>query len=397
MALDARRFRRGIQLLTYVMRPLRVCHIASGDLWAGAEVQIAALLKDLKRFSDVEVSAVVLNKGRLYGELTSSGIRVTLYDERYLNSLKILQGLIRDLRIQTPHIIHTHRYKENVLSSIASKVIGGVALVQTVHGLQERLTGWGWSKIALYAGINGIATRYATQGMIGVSKEIVYVLKQRYPTLTIAHISNGIDVSSVHASVAAEVKRKELGIPDNAVVVGTVCRLTPIKGIEYLIKAVKHLQQNGALGQLRLVLVGDGPSRPLLEELTAELGLKHEVLFLGTRDDVYDLINVFDVYALPSLHEGIPMALLEAMTLGRPVVASRVGGIPEVITDQVNGRLVPAENPIALAETIKELAVSADQRLALGERAKNYAHEHHDLKRMSSMTRAFYRHVVGQV
>jgi glycosyltransferase involved in cell wall biosynthesis len=135
----------------------------------------------------------------------------------------------------------------------------------------------------------------------------------------------------------------------------------------------------------------------LLEELTAELGLKHEVLFLGTRDDVYDLINVFDVYALPSLHEGIPMALLEAMTLGRPVVASRVGGIPEVITDQVNGRLVPAENPIALAETIKELAVSADQRLALGERAKNYAHEHHDLKRMSSMTRAFYRHVVGQV
>jgi len=121
---------------------------------------------------------------------------------------------------------------------------------------------------------------------------------------------------------------------------------------------------------LRLFIVGDGPLRSTLESLARELAIDRQTLFLGMRDDVYDLMNLFDIYALPSLHEGIPMALLEAMALGRPVVASRVGGIPEVVTDGAEGKLVPAQEVAALTQALKTLALSPPLREQMGESAR---------------------------
>src|SRR5437763_16697143 len=114
------------------VEPLRICHIASGDLWAGAEAQIAGLLRELKGFSDLDIAAVLLNQGRLYYELTNMGVRTELYEENKLTSWTILRSLFTFFKMWQPDVVHTHRYKENVLGGIAAKLSEVPIVVQTV-------------------------------------------------------------------------------------------------------------------------------------------------------------------------------------------------------------------------------------------------------------------------
>lgn len=369
---------------------MRVCHIASGDLWAGAEVQIAGLLGELKTFSDLEVTAILLNKGRLHDELLSKGIRVVVYDETRLNFLQIFSALRANLREQRPHVLHTHRYKENILTGIAAKLSSVPFTVRTVHGLQENLRGWQRTKMSVYLWLEGMVAQWTRQYTVGVSEEIATIMRQRLPRNTVVCIHNGIDVENVRPSIDRVTKRRELGIPDEAIVVGTVSRLVPVKGIEYLLRAIGRLCEELPETAVRLLLVGEGPSRSKLEALTCELGIERKTLFLGHRSDVYDLMNLFDIFALPSLHEGMPMALLEAMALGRPVVASRVGGIPEVVTDGAEGRLVPAQDIHCLSRALRELALSRTLREQLGRAAKERILRSFERKHMAAEVRELY-------
>jgi len=230
--------------------------------------------------------------------------------------------------------------------------------------------GWKRAKIGAYGWINWGIARWTGQGIIGVSAEIAAMMKHRLPRNPVLCVHNGIDLKKVRPTVNCGQKRQQLGIPENALVIGAVGRVVAVKGMEYLLRAVSDLRRQLETMSVRLVIVGDGPLRPTLEALATELAIEQQTLFLGTRDDVYDLINLFDIYALPSLHEGNPMALLEAMALARPVVASRVGGIPELVTDGADGNLVPAQDVAALTQALKQLALSPLLRNKLGEAAR---------------------------
>lgn len=373
------------------MRRLRICHIASGDLWAGAEVQMSGLLQELKVFPDLELSAVLLNGGRLFEELVVMGIPVTIYDEARLNAWQILTSLRAYFSEWRPDVVHTQRYKENILGGIAAQFSATPVVIQTIHGLQERLSGRRHGKMTLYSWLNNMVTRRTAQTIVGVSEEIRDLLRRKFPKTEVVCIHNGIDVRKVLPSVSGEVMRKELCIPEKALVIGTVCRLTPVKGIEYLLQAVSRLCVDRNLKPMKLIIVGDGPLRLKLEGFAAELGIGQDTLFLGVRNDVYDLMNLFDIFVLPSLHEGVPMALLEALALGCPVVASRVGGIPEVLEDMVGGRLVPAQDVWALGEAIKKLALSRELRERLGKVGRERVTQYYDGKNMASQVRELYR------
>ena len=371
-------------------RQLRICHVASGDLWAGAEVQIVGLLEQLRAFPDLAVSAVLLNKGKLLDELFARGIPVTLYDETRLSSLQLLKAFYRLFRKQGFDTVHTHRYKENVLAGIAAKLASVPHAVQTVHGLQERMRGWERAKLGAYAWMSLNVARWTDQGIIGVSEEIAAVMKRVLPRNPVVCVHNGIDVKKIRPTVNSRQKRQQLGISENALVIGTVGRLVPVKGIDYLLRAICALRRDLAEVPLRLVIVGDGPLRSTLETLATELAIDQQVLFLGTRDDVYDLINLFDIYALPSLHEGIPMALLEAMALARPVVASRVGGIPELVTDGAEGKLVPFQDVAALSQALKELALSPALREQMGKAGRERITQSYENKETAAEVRDLY-------
>lgn len=374
---------------------LRVCHIASGDLWAGAEVQVVSLLGALRRFTDLQVSAVVLNKGRLMDELRMLRIPVTLLDESRLGSFELFTALRVHLWQVRSDIIHSHRYKEHIFGVLAAKLSHNPAIIQTYHGLEENLRGLAALKMTGYSWLNMMAANLFVRGVIGVSENIAARLKWYMPLANVCCIRNGLDFERISSTLDGMQVRKGLGIPPDAFVVGSVGRLTSIKGIEHLIKGFALLSRNGNAQSTRLIIVGDGPLRFSLECLAQEQGVATQTMFLGERRDVYDMMRAFNVFALPSLHEGVPMVLLEAMAIGVPIVASEVGGIPEVVTDGREARLIPSQDPVAIMEALGTFRDSIELSERMVAAARSRVERQFSIHHTAGQVRDMYRKLLA--
>ena len=169
------------------------------------------------------------------------------------------------------------------------------------------------------------------------------------------------------------------------VTVGVAARLAPVKGIKYLIEAVK------ALDNVRLVIAGDGPEKERLENLARNESLLDRVTFTGWVDDIARTMSTWDIYAQPSVAEGLGIAALEAMSLGIPVVASDVGGLREIVVNGKTGFLVPPEDSAQLAAHLKELACNEELRGAMGEAARVRATEKFSRERESQALQSAYQ------
>jgi protein-tyrosine-phosphatase len=205
-------------------------------------------------------------------------------------------------------------------------------------------------------------------------------------------IHNGIDpLTTVSADRVARI-RQDLGIAPNALVIGTAGRLVPVKGQADLVRAVALLKPR--VPHVRLLVAGAGPLHGELVDAAARLGIVDTCVFTGHRADVRDLISAMDIFALPSLSEGIPMALLEAMSLGVPVVATRVGGIPEVIQHRFSGLLAPPGDAHALAEACHELARYPDWADEIGAAGQRVVREEYTRERAGRALLDTYRSLV---
>lgn len=372
---------------------VRVCHVAVGDLWAGAEVQLAALVHDLVKRPGLEISAVLLNQGRLFGELQKAGIEVTVFPEADWTATTIFRYLFRYLRSYSIDLIHTHKYKDNILGTMAAKLVGIPYVVRTVHGLSEPFVGREAWHMRAYEWCDDLATRMAVDKVIAVSSQIHQVLSLKFRAHKVVQIHNGIRVKQTQATRKRSEIREKLGVDPKSQVIGTVGRLTPVKGHEHLIYAAQQLLK--IRRDVQVMIVGNGPLMNSLRGLVEHLEITEKVVFLGHRDDVYDLICAMDIFVLPSLHEGIPMVILEAMALARPVVASRVGGIPEVINDHVEGLLVTAGNPSELAYACHKLIDDQDLRIRLGAAGQQRVEAEFSSDAMGAKVAALYRELVG--
>jgi len=375
---------------------LRVCHVASGDLWAGAEVQLATLLCELRKDPSFDVSAILLNEGILYDRLRASGISTQVMDERAISSVGLAKQIYQFCKAWKPHVVHTHRYKENCLGGLAASRAHVPVIVHTVHGIHEALAGWKNVKWKLYSVIARQITRRVATGLIGVSLEISSVLKRDFPGLEVVCIHNGIQYDAAAETNRTVVSREGVGITGQAFVVGAVGRLTSVKGIEYLLQAASLLVREEKVPSIQVVLVGEGPLRTTLEALAQHLGIDERVLFFGERQDVPRLLRLFDVFVMPSLHEGIPMALLEALAEGCPVIASAVGGVPEIVRDGKDGMLVPSKDPAAIAEAIQALYESQSLRARFRRAGSERVATAFAASRMATCTKEFYVDLVNQ-
>ena len=348
---------------------MRVCHVMSADLWAGAEVQVATTVSYLVERPDIDVIAVLLNEGRLAQELRRLGIEVAVADEQRHSSFWILRFLIRFLRDRNIDIVHTHRYKDTVLGAIAAKLVGVPHVIRTVHGLREPMRGWERLRFTGYEALDKAALWCCADRIIAVSGIMADTLRQSgYKRASVTHIHNGLDLGKVTARRDREDVRRELGVDSDSLLIGTVGRLSAVKGHSDLLRAARLILRRER--HARFLIVGSGPLRDELTALAVELGVDHACVFAGARSDVYDLVGALDIFVLPSLDEGIPMALLEAMALGRPIVAARVGGVPEVILHGETGLLVPPRDVHALAGACLELAADREWRNMLGAHAR---------------------------
>lgn len=347
------------------MTPIRVMHLIPGEQWAGAEVQAVTLIERLRDLH-VDVRAVVFHQGKVASTLAGLGIDVTVLDQRAMTVAACLKQLTQQIRSFRPTAVHVHRYRETVLAAAALWRRSDPPLVRTVHGLPEPYQGWKAIKMAVYGGLERLAIRASGATLIAVSENTGTSLRRVFPQATVHVVPNGITDRRVRPARERAAIRREWGIADDAPVIGFVGRLAPIKGADLFLQTAVRLSRE--FPSLRAVLVGEGEQRGELEAYAAGEGFSG-VRFLGHRDDVGDVLTAIDVVLMPSRHEGLPLVLLEAMAAGRPIVATAVGGIPEVV-DGRSAWLVPPGSVDALTEATRTALTDPMRAAALAKTAQ---------------------------
>jgi glycosyltransferase involved in cell wall biosynthesis len=260
-------------------------------------------------------------------------------------------------------VVHVHGYKASILGGVAAK-LGGRTLVKTEHGRPEPFTGWGQLKMKMNFWMEGAISQRLVDSVIFVSKDIQEALKGRYPKTPQTVIYNAIRPRDAVAADGAP--RLE---PEGVSRIGIVGRLTPIKGHDVLLRALGRLGPRSG-PELYLYVFGEGHLESALRARCTELRIEDRVAFMGFREGIHGYLSQLDILAMPSFHEGIPYAALEAMNLGVALVASDVGGLGEILENEVDALLVPPGDEEALAGAIERLASDAALRTRLGRAAQ---------------------------
>lgn len=368
---------------------MKVCHVAMGDLWAGAEVHLLALMTYLVRLHGFEWAVVLFNEGRLADELRKLPLSLTVIPEKHHGPLALASRLGEVFRQFRPDVVHTHKYKDSILAALVARYMGIPHVVRVVHGMPEPFKGLKNVKMAGYTIADRFVTGWLVDKVIAVSSDIEQALLRTYDAARIVCIHNGIDLEAVRVTTQRADMRRKWNIDDKAVLIGTVGRLVPVKGHALLLEAFRILSQS--FQNVILLFVGDGPLREQLETEAKRLGLDQSVIFSGHQEQSYDFINMMDIFVLPSLHEGIPMVLLEAFALKRAVIASRVGGIPEVVSHGYSGVLVSPTNAGDLASAMKSLIEDPSKSIAFGAAGRGQVESEFSASLMAARMAELYR------
>jgi len=354
---------------------LKILHVASGDLWAGAEVQLFTLAKALHTRSDTSVSVVLLNYGRLEQELHNTGIRVIVLDESKLNGLKILRQLIHIIHDQKPDVIHTHRLKENILGSIAAFITGNTPSLRTVHGAPEHHPSWWKLPKRMLDAFDRYCGRFLQKKIVAVSDDLASILEKDFPADKICVVENGIDLTSIHKYNRVPANKED---HRGVFKVGLAGRLVPVKRVDIFIQTALYLKNNYPDLQANFYIFGDGPMRNELEKLSHKSNTENIVSFMGQCEDMLQELQQLDVLMITSDHEGLPMILLEAIALQIPIVAHAAGGIPQLLDYGNCGILVYKQDGTVYAKEIYQLSNNPETRSKIVKNAlqrvtKNYS------------------------
>lgn len=269
-------------------------------------------------------------------------------DDRGPWDWRVVPKLLSLCRQHQVAIWHGHDYKSNALGLILT-LFHPMRLVSTVHGWVRQT-----ARTPLYYRIDRYCLR-KYERVFCVSEDLITACRAAgIASDRLTLLENGIDARAFRRSRSPLEARIQLGLPPQGLLIGAVGRLSAEKGFDHLLHAAAKLVEQGRDG--RVLIVGEGEERERLQALAAERGLKDRVFFPGWVADVRPYYEAMDVFVLSSLREGLPNVLLEAMAMEVPVVATRVNGVPQVIQDRQNGRLVEPQNADALASAIAELA-----------------------------------------
>ncbi len=284
---------------------------------------------------------------------------------------RALAGLVALMRRLRPHVVHTHTAKAGALGRLAAWLARVPVVCHTFHGHVFR----GYFRAGPARGFLAIERALArrTHALIAVSDTVRRELlamgvgdPARFRVVPL-----GLDLEGFASADALRgALRAELGLSPEAPLVGIVARLVPIKRHPMFLHAAAAVTR--ACAAARFLIVGDGEDRSRLEGLAAELGLGDRVRFLGWRRDLARVYADLDVVVLTSASEGSPVSLIEGMAAGRAIVATRVGGVPDLVEDGVTGALVPPEAPAALAAAVTRLLADPERRRALGKAGREH-------------------------
>ena len=310
---------------------------------------------------------------------------------REIRPLWDLTGLIRlnrFLRQQRYRIVHTHTSKAGFIGRLAARLAGVPTIVHTVHGFAFHEQSPGYVRW-FYSTLERIAAPWCDR-LVSVSEfHRDWALALRICDAgRITAIPNGIAAPERNPEIAPAESRRRMGVPDDDLLILTMSRLAGDKGLDYLIEALAALPPD--LRKVRLVVAGDGPVRAPLEQLARTRGISARVTFLGFRDDVGDLLAACDLVALPSLREGLSIALLEAMSAGKPIIATSIGSHRELASQADIALLVPPADARSLCDAIVRMAGDPAMMTRLGAGARALFERRYTEDRMLGSYRRLY-------
>ncbi|MBI5588803.1 MAG: glycosyltransferase [Deltaproteobacteria bacterium] len=342
---------------------LTVLHIFSGDLWAGAEVMVYNLCGRLKEAPGLDIMALSMNEGVLTGKLRESGVETHVIPESENGFPVIVLKALRLLKGKKIDIIHSHRFKENLLALSIAKYKGVKHLVTTVHGLPEPPLNNknGKNSASVRTRLHFFMLKNFFSRVIAVSNEMKQILVHRngFRDSIVDVIYNGIPMQlNIPSAVQSA---------DNFFRIGTVGRMVPVKDFNLFLEAAAEIKKHTA--NCRFSILGDGPLKEKLLRKAKGLGIAEYCDFLPPRPDPLPYYRSLDLYLNTSIHEGIPLSILEAMACGVPVVAPRVGGIPEIISNGVDGVLVDGRKPADFIDACMGLMEDSGLRTRIRENA----------------------------
>lgn len=335
---------------------IRILHVIHWLNQGGAEKVFCLLATSLNK-DRYESIACAFQDGPMREYIEPLGVDLNIVEKKRKLDIIFLMKLVYLMKKKKVDLVHCHGIPATVYGGATAK-LAGLPLVTTVHGK---------SQFSTKAGIKSL---YLIQKYLG--KVITISESTRYDLVRegnlerdkIIVIHNGIDVENVQLLDRAKIKREEFKVDSFSLVIGAAGTLRPVKGYEYLVRAMPFILES--LPQVKLVFIGGGESEDELKEITGNLGLQDSVLFLGKRKNAWRLMNGFDVLAVSSLSEGLSMVILEAMALSLPVVATKVGGNPEVVEDGVTGLLVEPQNEASLAQGLIHILRDENKRRTMG-------------------------------
>jgi L-malate glycosyltransferase len=362
---------------------MTILHVFSGDLWAGAERMILTLLSRLKGYEGMRIIALSLNEGTLTEKLRESGIETIVIPENANSFFVILWKACRCLRGRGIELIHGHGYKEHLLAVLISKVISTKRLISTLHGLPEPEVSRGSRRIAsrLIRKCDFVMLKHLFTHVVAVSEDIKtkMIQKHGFDPAKVEVIHNGIDYF-----LPSNSSRLSCSI----IHIGTVGRMVPVKDFGLFLDVAKEIRKQR--DNIRFSILGDGPLKDELTRKAKESGLEGIILFEEHRPDPKHYYQSIDVYLNTSLHEGLPLSILEAMACGKPIVAPNVGGLPEIITHGKEGFLVETRDPRDFAQWCLKLARDSQLRSDMGQNAIEQVSRNFSSERMADSYKRLY-------
>ena len=379
---------------------ISVTQLMASGAGGGAQVHVQNLVERLDR-SRFDVEVISLSDGPAVRRIRATGATVHVVDEP--DDSRALSAVVELLCARPPEVLHNHMYRAEVVGTRAALALAEQGLpkpyvVGTVHSSRIRSV----EDRALLRRLTPAMDR-----LIAVSRAIVAKLVAEGRTTTpVDLVYNGVDLARYEFTEACCTLPEEYGFPDGTPLVGVVARLEPEKGHATLIEAWPRVLD--AVPEARLLVIGEGSLRPTLEAQAESLRLLGErcsrdrcvgtrgarpgakILFTGLRDDVPSVTAALDVAVLPSYREAQGLVILEAMALRRPVVATRVGGVPEMIEHERTGLLVAPHDAPALAEAIVRLLTDHPLADMLARAGHDFVHTHFSLEAMVDAVTAIY-------
>jgi len=343
---------------------VKVLYVFAALPVGGAEEVLITEVEGLDKTRFDPLVCVLSEKGPVGERIENRGFLVVALHrmKHHRFDHRIIRDLYRLIKTEKVDVVHTHLYDGNKYGRLAAGLARVPCLISHYHNVYPR-------RRTKYHLINWILS-YLNDRIIAVSQAVKesVVSYDRISARKIQVIYNGIDLSNFKGDFKGSEVRQKFGVKPEDFLIGVVARLEEQKGHMYLFRALRQLIPD--FPQIKVLIVGDGTLRPVLEAKVMEMGLSEQVLFAGTQKDIPEILAALDLFILPSLWEGFSLALLEALAMGNPVIATAVGGASEVIRSGHDGLLIPPGEESSLVTAVREAILDPRKYGAMGRGGK---------------------------